>query len=33
MEMAKITSVLVVDDEGVLIGALTSNDLLRAKVI
>jgi CBS domain-containing protein len=25
--------VLVVDDEGVLIGALTSNDLLRAKVI
>ena len=33
MEVAKITSVLVVDDEGVLIGALTSNDLLRAKVI
>jgi arabinose-5-phosphate isomerase len=33
MEMAKITSVLAVDAEGVLIGALTSNDLLRAKVI
>ena len=33
MEVAKITSVLVVDEAGVLVGALTSNDLLRAKVI
>jgi arabinose-5-phosphate isomerase len=33
METAKITSVLVVDGEGRLVGAVTSNDLLRAKVI
>ena len=33
MESAKITSVLVVDAEGRLVGAVTSNDLLRAKVI
>ncbi|WP_295640694.1 KpsF/GutQ family sugar-phosphate isomerase [uncultured Methylibium sp.] len=33
METAKITSVLVVDATGVLVGAVTSNDLLRAKVI
>ena len=33
MEVAKITSVLVVDEAGLLVGALTSNDLLRAKVI
>ena len=33
MEQHRITSVLVVDDNGVLCGALNSNDLLRAKVI
>jgi arabinose-5-phosphate isomerase len=33
MELAKITSVLVVDGEGRLVGAVTTNDLLRAKVI
>jgi arabinose-5-phosphate isomerase len=33
MEDARITSVLVVDASGVLVGALNSNDLLRAKVI
>ena len=33
MEQHRITSVLVVDDEGLLCGALNSNDLLRAKVI
>ena len=33
METARITSVLVVDGQGVLVGAVTSNDLLRAKVI
>jgi arabinose-5-phosphate isomerase len=33
MEQHSITSVLVVDDEGVLCGALNSNDLMRAKVI
>ncbi len=33
METARITSVLVVDAQGVLVGAVTSNDLLRAKVI
>jgi arabinose-5-phosphate isomerase len=33
MEQYRITSVLVVDDKGVLCGALNSNDLLRAKVI
>jgi arabinose-5-phosphate isomerase len=33
MEHNQITSVLVVDEAGVLCGALNSNDLLRAKVI
>ena len=33
MEAARITSVLVADGEGRLIGALNTNDLLRAKVI
>jgi arabinose-5-phosphate isomerase len=33
MEQHRITSVLVVDASGVLIGALTINDLMRAKVI
>ena len=33
MEEARITSVLVVDAAGQLIGALNSNDLMRAKVI
>jgi len=33
MEKFKITSVLVVNDEGTLCGALNSNDLMRAKVI
>jgi arabinose-5-phosphate isomerase len=33
MEQQRITSVLVVDDEGLLVGALNSNDLMRAKVI
>jgi arabinose-5-phosphate isomerase len=33
MEQHRITSVLVVDGEGRLIGALNSNDLMRAKVI
>ncbi len=33
MEQHRITSVLVVDDTGVLCGALNSNDLMRAKVI
>ena len=33
MEQYRITSVLVVDDEGLLVGALNSNDLMRAKVI
>ncbi len=33
MEQHRITSVLVVDDEGALAGALNSNDLMRAKVI
>ncbi len=33
METARITSVLVVDAHGLLVGALTANDLLRAKVI
>jgi arabinose-5-phosphate isomerase len=33
MEQNRITSVLVVDREGRLCGALNSNDLLRAKVI
>jgi arabinose-5-phosphate isomerase len=33
MEASRITSLLVVDDEGLLVGALNSNDLMRAKVI
>jgi arabinose-5-phosphate isomerase len=33
MEASRITSVLVVDDDGRLLGALNSNDLMRAKVI
>lgn len=33
MERHKVTSVLVVDAGGVLVGALNSNDLMRAKVI
>ena len=33
MEQYKITSVLVVNQAGILCGALNSNDLMRAKVI
>jgi len=33
MEKHRITSVLVIDDDGLLVGALNSNDLMRAKVI
>jgi arabinose-5-phosphate isomerase len=33
MEKARVTSVLVVDEEGRLRGAVNSNDLMRAKVI
>lgn len=33
MEQHRITSVLVVDETGVLVGALNTNDLMRAKVI
>jgi arabinose-5-phosphate isomerase len=33
MEQHRITSVLVVDAAGVLVGALNTNDLMRAKVI
>ena len=33
MELHRITSVLVVDAAGLLVGALNSNDLMRAKVI
>jgi arabinose-5-phosphate isomerase len=33
MEQYRITSVLVVDEQGLLVGALNTNDLLRAKVI
>ncbi|RZA16456.1 MAG: CBS domain-containing protein, partial [Lysobacteraceae bacterium] len=33
MELHRITSVLVVDGEGRLCGALNTNDLMRAKVI
>jgi len=33
MEQHRITSVLVVDDAGLLVGAVNSNDLMRAKVI
>ena len=33
MELHRITSILVVDDQGLLCGAINSNDLMRAKVI
>jgi arabinose-5-phosphate isomerase len=33
MEQHRITSILVVDEQGVLCGALNTNDLMRAKVI
>ena len=33
MEQHRITSVLVIDEDGRLVGALNSNDLMRAKVI
>ena len=33
MERYRVTSVLVTDADGVLVGALNSNDLMRAKVI
>jgi arabinose-5-phosphate isomerase len=33
MEQYRITSVLVLDERGLLVGALNSNDLMRAKVI
>lgn len=33
MEIKSITSVLVIDKEGKLCGALNSNDLMKAKVI
>jgi len=33
MELHRITSVLVVDAQGQLCGALNTNDLMRAKVI
>jgi arabinose-5-phosphate isomerase len=33
MEANRITSVLVVDEAGCLVGALNTNDLMRAKVI
>jgi arabinose-5-phosphate isomerase len=33
MELHRITSVLVVDDQGTLCGAINTNDLMRAKVI
>ncbi len=33
METERVTTVLVIDAAGVLVGALTANDLLRAKVI
>jgi len=33
MELHRITSVLVVDAQGRLCGAVNSNDLMRAKVI
>jgi arabinose-5-phosphate isomerase len=33
MEAHRVTSVLVVDEQGFLVGALNSNDLMRAKVI
>ena len=33
MERHKINQLLVVDDEGVLVGALNMHDLFRAKVV
>ena len=33
MEQARINTLLVVDEAGVLVGALSTNDLMRAKVI
>jgi arabinose-5-phosphate isomerase len=33
MEQRRITSILVVGHDGVLCGALNTNDLMRAKVI
>jgi arabinose-5-phosphate isomerase len=33
MERYRVTSVLVTDDDGILVGVLNSNDLMRAKVI
>jgi arabinose-5-phosphate isomerase len=33
MEQRRITSVMVTDAQGLLVGALNTNDLLRAKVI
>ncbi len=33
MEQHRVTSVLVIDDDGLLVGAMNSNDLMRAKVI
>jgi arabinose-5-phosphate isomerase len=33
MELHRITSVLVVDELGILCGAINTNDLMRAKVI
>ena len=33
MEQHRITSVLVIDASGAIVGALNSNDLMRAKVI
>jgi len=33
MELHRITSVLVVDEQGILCGAINTNDLMRAKVI
>jgi arabinose-5-phosphate isomerase len=33
MEQHRVTSVLVVDGDGVLVGALNTNDLMRAKVM
>ena len=33
MERHRVTSLLVVDADGRLVGALNSNDLMRAKVI
>ncbi len=33
MEQHRVTSVLVIDNQGALVGALNSNDLMRAKVI